>query len=299
MGEPEYEEAERQQPHGTRGHPASYIRANINELKSSNLYFSALAELLATTLFVFLTTRVATTFTPDDTGTLVATAFVFGLTIGANVWIFGPISGGHFNPAVTFALASTLDITFVRAVLYIIMQVAGSLLGALLNYGMTPNALLDGSSLGSNAIADGTTTAEGFAFEFVTTFFFIFTIMASVDPHRGNLGGFNALWIGIAGLIAHLVSIPYTGTGINPARSFGPNAISSALTGNDGFGRGYWIYWVGPITAALFSALVYNTFFCSDPNKGLLPSSRIQKYDDWKERMAGRKEDGHTLFETA
>mmetsp|Transcript_1414 Transcript_1414/g.4213 ORF Transcript_1414/g.4213 Transcript_1414/m.4213 type:complete len:309 (-) Transcript_1414:126-1052(-) len=300
----EVDEDRRGEYDSEKGRLRTYIDANMDDLRSSNFYFSAFAELLATMLFVYVSTRVASTyprFIPEksDGGNLLGVAVVFGFAISINVWLFAPISGAHFNPAVTIALASTMDITLVRAVVYVIMQLIGSILGALLNYAMSPNNSLRLDPLGSNMLSEFTTVGEGFGYEIVTTFYFMFTIMASIDPYRGSLAGFNALWIGVAGLLAHLVSVPFTGTGINPARSFGPNLISTTLNGVEGFGRGYWIYWVAPIVGAVLAGWVYNMFFCAHPNKGLLPGSRLKKYDAWKERMAGRKDDGKTLFQTA
>merc|ERR1712070_219878 len=106
--------------------------------------------------------------------------------------------------------------------------------------------------------------------EFMGTFLLVFTVFATIDSSRASTD-LGPLQIGLAVLMAHLVGIPQTGTGINPARSFGTAVAFAAFgdsdkwkaahDGSDGAFDGHWVYWVGPIIGSLAAAFLYDLWY--------------------------------------
>ena len=176
------------------------------------------------------------------------------------------ISGAHFNPAVTVALASIRQIRPSEAVIYIVLQCAGGILGALLtkalisdegaavNYGATAvSARLD-HSIFLGAICEG-----------VGTFFLIWAIVGvAVNP--AGLKDWAGLAIGTT--LGFLVMIfgPLTGAGLNPARALGPALVGHAF---DGIGHFVWVYAVAPVVGAVVAALLYTYVFTTPGKKGV------------------------------
>uniref|UniRef100_A0A8C6UJF4 Aquaporin-4 n=1 Tax=Neogobius melanostomus TaxID=47308 RepID=A0A8C6UJF4_9GOBI len=202
------------------------------------------AEYLATLIFVFL--GVGSTINwhagtdnppPAD---LVLISLCFGLSIATMVQCFGHISGGHINPAVTAAMVVTRKLSLAKGMFYVVAQCLGAITGAGILYMVTSSV-----SLG-----------HGLVVEIIITFELVFTVFATCDPKRTDLGGSAALAIGVAVAIGHLFGIPYTGASMNPARSFGP----AFLWINN------WIYWLGPILGGLLAAGLYEYLYCPDPD---------------------------------
>ena len=181
----------------------------------------------------------------NDAG-LTGIALAHGIAIFVAIAAFGHISGAHFNPAVTVALASTKRIAAVDAAFYIIAQLLGGLVAAYVAN------LAFGSFSGVPALGDGVSSSTGIIIEAITTFVLMITIMGVAVDSRGSFSAVNGLPIGlvIAGDI--FFAGPVTGAAMNPARWFGP-----ALVNGDLSNAVVWI--VGPIVGALVAALVYDT----------------------------------------
>ncbi|HEX6714563.1 MAG TPA: aquaporin [Thermoleophilaceae bacterium] len=176
------------------------------------------------------------------------------------------ISGAHFNPAVTVALTVIRQIRPPEALIYIVLQCAGGILGALLtkalisdegaaiNYGATAvSARLD-HSIFLGAIAEG-----------VGTFFLVWAIVGvAVNP--AGLKDWAGLAIGTT--LGFLVMIfgPLTGAGLNPARALGPALVGKAF---DGIGHFVWVYSVAPVIGAVAAALLYTYVFTTPGKKGV------------------------------
>ena len=134
------------------------------------------------------------------------------------------------------------------------LQMGGAVLASALVYGSVGSPLKH-SNLGSNELAHEVSSAQGILFETVTTYMLVMTVLqcaelkTDVDATQ-NMGRFTPLAVGLAVTACHLLSVPFTGTGINPARSFGPALISD--TWDD-----HWVFWVGPGLGALLAALTY------------------------------------------
>ncbi|KAJ0011589.1 hypothetical protein NQD34_012564 [Periophthalmus magnuspinnatus] len=219
------------------------------------------AEYLATLIFVFL--GVGSTMnwhagkeTPPPAD-LVLISLCFGLSIATMVQCFGHISGGHINPAVTAAMVVTRKLSLAKAVFYVVAQCLGAITGPGLLYMVTPSAVRGG--FGVNDINSDISVGHGLVVEIIITFELVFTVFATCDPKRSDLGGSAALAIGLAVAIGHLFGIPYTGASMNPARSFGPAVVTLTF-------KNHWIYWLGPILGGILAAGLYEYLYCPDPD---------------------------------
>jgi aquaporin NIP len=173
----------------------------------------------------------------------VGVALAFGITLGVMVYAVGYISGAHVNPAVSIGLAVTRRFPWKRVPTYIVAQVAGAVVAALL----LRLSLGSGVSLGVThpSGSDG----QSLVFEAVLTFFLVFVVASvATDPRAVRQAAGAA--IGGTLVFCALVGGPVSGASLNPARSFGP-----ALIANDW--SGLWIYIVGPVVGGVAAGLVY------------------------------------------
>ena len=138
---------------------------------------------------------------------IVQISLTFGFIYGTLVWALGHISGGHINPATSFAAGITRKISIVRCILYIVAQLLGGMVGAGILFGLTPK--ISQGSLGVNAL-NGVSDAQGFGMEVMITFVLVFTILSSIDTKRSDLNGSAPLTIGLAVAVGHLVAVSYT-----------------------------------------------------------------------------------------
>ena len=229
---------------------------------------SVAAEFIATGLFVFLGTGtvVAVQATVTDFGSALLTiALAHGLAIAVLVAAIARISGGHINPAVTFAAAITGKMKISTAVLYVAAQlgaavfavlllkgiVAGPIEGALAAHGL--NVFEPGGAAGilDNQIGDG--AGAGLLLEAVLTFALVFVIFATAIDPKG-LTHLAPMAIGLMVTVDQLIGVPMTGASMNPARSFGPAIVANVWTD-------HWIYWLGPLIGAALAALIYQYVF--------------------------------------
>jgi len=218
--------------------------SSLEDLKTKAFWKACLAELIGTGILVLIGCGSA------SQGNLTSISLCFGFTVASVVWGIGHVSGGHINPAVTIGFLITRKITIARTLFYIIFQVIGAILGALLVKGLFPGA----GNLGSALLSDGVSAGQGFGIEFCMAFILMFVVLASVDEQRTDKGGSIPLTIGLVIAMCCLCAIPFTGCGMNPARSFGPALISDNLDH-------HWLYWAGPIAGAALAALIYDFVF--------------------------------------
>ncbi len=197
---------------------------------------------------------------PDVGIGFLGVAFAFGLTVLTMVYAVGPISGGHFNPAVSFGLWAGGRFSGKDLVPYIIVQVIGAIVASgvlyLIASGNVDFKLSDGFA--ANGYGEhspgGYTLMSALIVETVLTFMFIFIIMGATDKLAPI--GFAGLAIGLALTLIHLISIPVTNTSVNPARSTGPALIVGgwALTQ-------LWMFWVAPIVGGVIGGITYKLLF--------------------------------------
>jgi aquaporin TIP len=183
-------------------------------------------------------------------GGLTTVALAHGFVIGAMVCAVGHISGGHFNPAVTFGFLVTRRISLPDAVGYWAAQLGAAVLAALA-VKLTLRDDIPDIDGGATVLADGVSVASGFTIEFVLTFLLMWVIFAvAVDP-RGSFGAVAGIPIGMAITFDIMAGGPLTGASMNPSRTFGP-----ALVG--GVWDNVWLYFVACPLGAAAAALIYH-----------------------------------------
>ncbi|CAG8473267.1 8512_t:CDS:2 [Dentiscutata erythropus] len=215
-----------------------------------NDFLAAVAEFLGTAYFLFMGVGGALAFGTSEIGN-VGIPFSFGWSLMVNVFLWSPISGGVFNPAITVGLMVTRHLPIVRGILYIIAQFLGALFGSLLI-----KALVPAPANGPTSV--NTSVAQGFFLEMfatsVLTFAVLFIAAGKIPKDDGEKkdkkkGEFMAPFvIGISLFISALSVGPFTGASLNPARTFGP----AVVFGN--YGNGHWIYYIGTTAGSLLAA---------------------------------------------
>ncbi|CAN6238717.1 unnamed protein product [Urochloa humidicola] len=243
--------------------PAPLIDAE--ELTKWSLYRAAIAEFIATLLFLYITVLTVIGYKHQtDPAAAGADAACGGVGILGIAWAFGGmifvlvyctagISGGHINPAVTFGLFLARKVSLVRALLYMVAQCLGAICGVGLVKGFQ-SIYFDRYGGGANELADGYSKGTGLAAEIIGTFVLVYTVFSATDPKRSardsHVPVLAPLPIGFAVFMVHLATIPITGTGINPARSLG----AAVIYNNDKAWDDQWIFWVGPLIGAAIAA---------------------------------------------
>ncbi len=186
-------------------------------------------------------------------------ALAFGLTVLTGVYALGPISGGHFNPAVTFGLWAGGRFSADGIVPYVVAQVAGAIVAAAVLYVIAsgkPGFELGGfASNGYGDLSPGHySLLSALVTEVLLTFFFILIIHGATSPFAP--AGFAGLAIGLALTLIHLISIPVTNTSVNPARSTGP-----ALFAGGQYIAQLWLFWLAPIAGGILAGFAFRSLF--------------------------------------
>ena len=217
---------------------------------------AAMAEFIATALFIFLgagTVVVTGGLIKEGltSARLVAIALAHGLAIALLASATARVSGGHINPAVTFAALITGKIDLKRAIAYVVAQLVGAVVGAVLLAGVIPSAAQ--GNLGAHGLGPGVTVGGGVLAEIVLTFALVFVIFATAVDARGP-GHLAPMAIGLTVLVDHLFGVPVTGASMNPARSFGPALVA-------GVWDNHWVFWIGPLIGGGLAGFVYEFAF--------------------------------------
>lgn len=197
---------------------------------------------------------------PNGIG-LLGISIAFGFAVVAMAYAIGGISGCHINPAVTIGVLTAGKMSVKDAIAYIIAQCLGAIVGAAILYLIVagrPGFTMGEWGLGSNGWGEGYLggycTLSAFIIEGVMTFLFIFVILGTTSKY-GN-GTMAGLAIGVTLMLIHLVTIPVTGTSVNPARSLGP----AIFAGGKALAQ-LWLFFVAPIIGAVLAALVWKLGF--------------------------------------
>lgn len=152
-------------------------------------------------------------------------ALSFGFSLAVNAWVFFRISGGLFNPAVTFGMCLIGALPWVRGALLFVAQILGGVTAAALVSCMFPGPLTVQTSLGG-----GTTIVQGLFIEMILTAELVFTIfMLAAEKHKGTF--IAPVGIGLSLFVTELVGVYFTGGSLNPARSFGPAVVNRNFNG--------------------------------------------------------------------
>lgn len=191
---------------------------------------------------------------------LAGVALAFGLTVLTMVYALGPVSGGHFNPAVTVGLWAGGRFEAKDIIPYVVAQVIGAAAAAAVIYVIASGA--PGFDVQNGFAANGYgehspgkyAMSSAIVSELVMTFGFLIIILGATDKRAPV--GFAGLAIGLALTLIHLVSIPVTNTSVNPARSTGP-----ALFVGGWALQQLWLFWVVPLVGGLVGGGVYRWLF--------------------------------------
>jgi aquaporin Z len=193
----------------------------------------------------------------------VGVSLAFGLTVLTGAYTFGHISGGHFNPAVSFGLWAAKRFPGSQLLPYIIAQVIGALIAGLviliIAQGQPDFSLTGANPLATNGYGNhspgGYSLIAALITEVVMTFMFLMIIIGSTDKRAP--AGFAPIAIGLGLTLIHLISIPVTNTSVNPARSTGVALVA----GNIEIIGQLWLFWVAPILGALLAGFFYYNSF--------------------------------------
>ncbi|GAB3604103.1 aquaporin [Microbacterium aureliae] len=227
------------------------------------------AEALGTFLLVF--GSISTALFASDAGTgangtsvgvgFVGVALAFGLTLMAAIYTWGPVSGGHFNPAVTVGLAAAGRFSWREAPGYVVAQVVGGVVATtfivLIGVFGPGSWLGDAQNAGFASNGWDELSPGGFGFgaavtaEILFTAVFLLVILGVTHPQRGT-AGFAGIAIGLTLTVIHLASIPIDNTSVNPARS-----LATALYGGGMALAQLWAFIVFPLVGGLIGGLVH------------------------------------------
>ncbi len=183
-------------------------------------------------------------------------AFAFGLTVLTMIYAVGYVSGGHFNPAVSWGLFIAKRFKSKDLAPYILAQVLAAAAAAYLLYFIASG---NGDFDLSNGLANngygahspgGYNMQSCFIAEATMTFMFLMVILGSTDENAPK--GFAALSIGLCLTLIHLITIPLTNTSVNPARSTGPALVTGGWAIDQ-----LWFFWVAPLVGATLAGLAY------------------------------------------
>lgn len=190
---------------------------------------------------------------------LTGISFAFGLALIGMAYSIGAVSGCHINPAVSLGMVAAGRMTLPEAIKYIIAQVAGAVVAALVlmiiasgkaDYSVATNGL------GQNGWGAGYLgeyfMGAAFMFEVVATFLFMVVILGATSASAPT--GFAGLAIGLALVVIHLVGINVTGVSVNPARSVGP----ALFVGGTALAQ-LWLFIVAPIIGAALAGLLFKS----------------------------------------
>jgi aquaporin Z len=197
---------------------------------------------------------------PDLGIGFVGVSLAFGLTVLTMAYAVGHISGGHFNPAVSFGLWAGGKFEAKDLVGYIIAQVIGAIAAAGVLYLIVTGKsdFVDIGGFAANGYGDlspdGYSMTSALIAEFLLTMFFLLIILGSTNSRAPQ--GFAPIAIGLGLTLIHLISIPITNTSVNPARS-----TSQAIFAGGEFTAQLWLFWVAPIAGAIVAGFIHKGLF--------------------------------------
>ncbi|MDD2603062.1 MAG: MIP family channel protein [Prevotella sp.] len=216
-----------------------------------------LAEMFGTLVLVLMGCGVAVSLNCTsncadvaNAGTVIGTALAFGLSVVAMAYTIGGISGCHINPAITLGVFLSGRMSGKDAGMYILFQFIGAVLGSAILWLLTTNAGLTGT--GANNPQEGVSVVGALIAEIVFTTVFVLVVLGATAKTNGATNNFAGLAIGLALVLVHLACIRYTGTSVNPARSFGPALFEGGAALNN-----LWIFIVGPFVGGALAAGVW------------------------------------------
>jgi aquaporin Z len=214
---------------------------------------AAVAEFVATFALIFVGAG-ASVLASSGSLDLLGVALAHGLVLAIMVSVVGHISGGHVNPAVTIGLWTAGKVPTARAAVYVVAQLLGAVIGALLLRYVVGGEAFEVAGGGAPALGPGISVGKGIVIEAILTFFLVFAVFGTAVDVRGPWNKTAGFTIGLVIAFDILAFGPYTGAAMNPARWFGPALVAG--TWSDAI---VWI--VGPIAGGIIAAVLYATVF--------------------------------------
>jgi aquaporin Z len=213
-----------------------------------------ISEFLGTFFLIFVGCGTAL-FTMKFVG-YIGVAFAFGITLMALIYAFGPVSGCHINPAVSFGMLLSGRMDVKEFLMYVIAQLVGAFAAAglllLVLRGMFGCEFVN--SFATNGFGEfspgGFNMTSAAIIEIVATFLLVYTVLVTSSDSKNS--SFTGLAAGAALVVGHFLALPVTGASINPARSFGV-----ALVENGEAIKQLWFFFVMPMVGGLLASLVY------------------------------------------
>lgn len=213
-------------------------------MQSIKKYIAEFIGTFVLVLFACGTAAVVGCSAENGTGYLL-TALAFGLVIVAMAYSIGNVSGCHINPAVSIAMLVSGKLSVKDFIGYVIAQFAGATAGAAVLLALVGKE----SGLGANALYNGS-IGLSILVEIILTFVFVIAILGVTSKTENS--AVSGIVIGLTLTLVHILGISFTGTSVNPARSFGP----AILVGGDALSS-VWVFIVAPLAGGVLAALVY------------------------------------------
>jgi aquaporin TIP len=186
--------------------------------------------------------------------TLTDVALASGFVIAVMASAVGHISGGHFNPAITFGFWITRRMSTTLAAVYWVVQFGAATLAALLLKWVLPTLAVDQRHLGAPAVADTIGSGEALVIEAVLTFFLVWVVFATAADPRGSFKQIAGLAIGFTIAADIYFGFALTGGVMNPARAFGPQLVENQWSD-------FWVWYIGPLAGGAIAALLYELLY--------------------------------------
>ena len=214
-----------------------------------------IAEFIGTFVLVFFACGTAAVTGCDGAvadGAYFMTALAFGLVIVAMAYSIGNVSGCHINPAVSIAMLASGKMSVKDFIGYVVAQFVGATAGA----GCLALVIGADTGLGTNALYNGNIGAS-LIIEIILTFVFVLAILG-VTSKKEN-GSVAGIVIGLTLTLVHILGIHFTGTSVNPARSFGP----ALFVGGEAL-KNVWVFIAAPLVGGVLAAIVYKALAKED-----------------------------------
>ncbi len=213
-----------------------------------------IAEFIGTFVLVFFACGTAAVVGVSGTGYLL-TALAFGFVIVAMAYSIGNISGCHINPAVSIAMLVSGKMTLGDFLGYVVAQFLGAIAGA----AVLSSFLGSDSALGANNLYNGDILLS-LVIEIILTFVFVLAILGVTSKTENS--SVAGIVIGLSLTLVHILGISFTGTSVNPARSFGP-----AIFAGGEYLKNVWVFLLAPLIGGVLAALCYK-FLTKDDKQG-------------------------------
>ena len=218
---------------------------------------AAAAELLGSFLVVFVGAGSIVVAGSAGTG-LVGVALASGFAFAAALAATFPLSAGGVNPVLTAAFWIAGRLSSERAAIYVVAQLLGAILAAVLLRLAVPQAIWRPAALGAPRLAQDMGIGAAVVLEAVLVFLITMTAFAVLVDERASAPSTGPIVLGLLLTSAILVAWPLTGAALNPARALGPELAA-------GVWSDWWVYWIGPTAGAVVAAVAYWSAFLREP----------------------------------